>query len=34
MAYEDFKDLNERAASDKVCNKAFEIVEDHNLDGY
>ena len=35
MAYEDFKDLTRRAASDKIfCNKAFNIAKNPKYDGY
>ena len=35
MAYEDFKDLAKRTASDKVLrDKAFNIAKDPNYDGY
>ena len=34
MVYGDFRDVKRRSVYDKVCNKAFEIAEDHNLDGY
>ena len=35
MAYEDFKDLNKRTASDKVLqNKAFNIAKNSKYDGY
>ena len=34
MVYGDFKDVSKRSASNKICNKAFEIAEDHNIDGY
>ena len=35
MAYGDFKDLNRRTAADKVfCNKAFNIANYPNYDGY
>ena len=35
MAYEDFKDLAKRTASDKVLrDKAFNIANDPNYDGY
>ena len=35
MAYGDFKDLNRRAAADKVLrDKAFNIAKDRKYDGY
>ena len=35
MAYEDFKDLPGRKASDKaLCDKAFNIVKNPRYDGY
>ena len=35
MAYEDFKDLTRRTASDKIlCGKAFNIAKNPKYDGY
>ena len=35
MAYEDFKDLTKKTASDKIlCDKAFNIAKNQRYDGY
>ena len=35
MAYGDFKDLNRRTFADNIlCDKAFDITEDPNYNGY
>ena len=34
MAYGHFKDLNRRTFADNICNKAFDIAENPNNNGY